>query len=236
MNTALYLRVKEWLREAIKRGDYSPGEKIPSEHELMERFGVARSTVRQAITELVLEGWLYKVQGRGTFVAAPKYHQTLSRLTSFTEDMKNLGLVAKAKLLSCTIEKADANVTNLLQIERSENVIKIERLRFAGDEPMALNFSILPYKFVPGIEKFDLEHLSLYEILEKNYGLSLARAEQTLEPTLADQQTADLLNVRVGTPLLLVEGIVYLKNGTPIEWTRILYRGDRYKFHIVAMR
>lgn len=232
----LYLRIKEWLREAIERGDYRPGDRIPSEQELMKRFGVSRTTIRQAIAELVLEGWLHRVQGSGTYVARPKYHQTLSRLTSFTEDMRLLGLTPRAQLLTCQRRPADDKVAKALHIPQGEEVIHIERLRFADDEPMALNVSILPYKLVPGLEKEDLEENSLYEILEHRYGLLLARAEQILEPALADSFTAELLSVPVGAPLLLVEGVVYLKNGMPIEWVRIFYRGDRYKFHIVAVR
>ena len=236
METKLYLRVKDWLRAAIEKGDYRPGDRIPSEHELMKRFGVSRSTVRHAISELVLEGWLYRIQGSGTYVARPKYRQTLSRLTSFTEDMRLLGLTPRAKLLLCRVEGADEPIAAALSLTPGEEVIRIERLRFADDEPMALNTSILPRRLVPGLEEMDLEKGSLYEVLEKRYGLILSRAEQTLEPALADAYAAELLGVPVGAPLLLVEGVVYLKNGAPAEWVRILYRGDRYKFHIVAVR
>ena len=236
MEGKLYLRIKDWLREAIEKGEYRPGDRIPSEHELMRRFGVSRSTIRQAVSELVLEGWLYRVQGSGTYVARPKYRQTLSRLTSFTEDMHLLGLTPRSRLLLFRVEEADEKISSALSLKPGEEVIRIERLRFADEEPMALNTSILPRQLVPGLEKRDLQRSSLYEILERRYGLILARAEQTLEPALADPYAAELLRVPIGAPLLLVEGVVYLKNGTPIEWVRILYRGDRYKFHIVAVR
>ena len=236
MESKLYLRIKDWLRESIEKGDYRPGERIPSEYELTQRFGVSRSTVRQAISELVLEGWLYRIQGSGTFVARPKYRQTLSRLTSFTEDMRLLGLRPRSRLLLFEIREADEKIAQTLRIPLGDEVVHIERLRFADDEPMALNTSILPLRLVPGLKKEDLASGSLYEILERRYGLILSRSEQTLEPALADPYVAKLLGVRVGAPLLLVEGVVYLKNGTPIEWVRILYRGDRYKFHIVAVR
>ena len=232
----LYNHIKLRLREAIQAGEYKPGDRIPSEHELMAKFGVSRATVRKAISELVLEGWLHRVQGRGTFVARPKFRQTLSRLTSFTEDMLMLGLTPRTKLLSLRIEKANPKVAKRLAIKPNDSIIYIERLRFANDEPMALNISILPYHLVPGLESQDLEKNSLYEILERRYGLILSRAEQTLEPTLASPETAHLLEVKTGAPLLLIEGVVYLKNNTPIEWLRIWYRGDRYKFHLTAMR
>lgn len=234
--STLYNHIKLRLREAIEAGEYKPGDRIPSEHELMGKFGVSRATVRKAISELVLEGWLHRIQGRGTFVAQPKFRQTLSRLTSFTEDMRMLGLTPRTKLISLRIEKASREMAERLAIKLNDPVIYIERLRFADDEPMALNISVLPYHLVPGLEDQDLEKDSLYEILERHYGLILSRAEQTLEPTLADPGTARLLEVKMGTPLLLVGGVVYLKNDTPIEWLRIWYRGDRYKFHIVAVR
>jgi len=234
--STLYNHVKLRLREAIEAGEYKPGDRIPSEHELMARFGVSRATIRKALSELVLEGWLHRVQGRGTFVAQPKFRQTLSRLTSFTEDMRMLGLTPRTKLISLRIDKASKEVAEKLAIGLGNPVIYIERLRFADDEPLALNISVLPHHFVPGIESQDLERNSLYEVLERHYGLILVRAEQTLEPTLAAPETASLLGVKTGAPLLLVEGIVYLKNDSPIEWLRIWYRGDRYKFHLTATR
>lgn len=234
--STLYNHVKLRLREAIEAGEYKPGDRIPSEHELMARFGVSRATIRKALSELVLEGWLHRVQGRGTFVAQPKFRQTLSRLTSFTEDMRILGLTPRTKLISLRIDKASKEVAEKLAIGLGNPVIYIERLRFADDEPLALNISVLPHHFVPGIESQDLERNSLYEVLERHYGLILVRAEQTLEPTLAAPETASLLGVKTGAPLLLVEGIVYLKNDSPIEWLRIWYRGDRYKFHLTATR
>ncbi|MEM4724537.1 MAG: GntR family transcriptional regulator [Candidatus Hadarchaeum sp.] len=232
----LYLQIKGWLRNSIERGDFSPGQRVPSETELMKRFGVSRATVRQAISELVLEGWLYRVQGSGTFVARPKYRQTLSRLTSFSEDMKMLGLTPNSRLLRFCEEPADKTIADALSLHEGETVVRIERLRFAGDEPMALNTSILPRRLVPNLSQKDVEMGSLYETLENKFGLILSRAEQTIEPTLADPFSANLLRVPLGAPLLLVEGVVFLKNGVPIEWVRILYRGDRYKFHIVAIR
>ncbi|MBC7099301.1 GntR family transcriptional regulator [Candidatus Bipolaricaulota bacterium] len=236
MEEKLYARIKDWLRLEIEAGRYRPGDRIPTEHELMERFGVSRATVRHAIQELVLEGWLYRVQGSGTFVARPKYRQTLSRLTSFSEDMQLLGLTPRARLLQFQVEEARPPVAEALGIPPGSQVLRIERLRYADDEPMAINLSILPRELLPDLNPAELEGKSLYGILEKKYGFILSRAEQTLEPALADEYTAKLLEVPVGSPLLLVEGVVYLKNGVPIEWVQIRYRGDRYKFHIVSVR
>jgi len=228
--------VKNWLRGAIDGDVYRSGDQIPSENELVAKFGVSRSTIRHAISELALEGWLYRIQGRGTFVSKPKFRQTLSRLTSFTEDMRMLGLTPKAKLLSCQPEKADQIVTKQLGLAQGDDVIQLERLRLADDEPVAINISILPQKLVPGLEKMDLENQSLYEILEKHYGHIIARAEQTLEPVLADKAAAQLLQVPLNTPLLLVEGVTFLRNGMAIEKLKIFYCGERYKFHLSATR
>ncbi len=237
METTLYVRIKDWLRSEIEAKRYQTGDRIPTEHELMKRFGVSRATVQHAIRELVLEGWLYRVQGSGTFVARPKYRQTLSRLTSFTEDMHLLGLTPSSTLLQFQKEKADPPVAEALRIPPNSVVLRIERLRFANDEPMAINLSFLPQALVPDdLEPRSLEEQSLYSILESRYGFILSRAEQTLETALADEYAAKLLRVPVGAPLLLVEGVVFLKNGTPIEWVQIRYRGDRYKFHLTATR
>jgi len=228
--------VKNWLREAIEADVYQAGDQIPSENDLVAKFGVSRSTIRHAISELALEGWLYRIQGRGTFVSRPKFRQTLSRLTSFTEDMHMLGLTPKARLLLCQPEKPDQIVMKKLGLSSGDDVIRLERLRLADDEPVAINISILPHKLVPGLEKMDLENQSLYEILEKHYGHIIARAEQTLEPILADEAAAQLLEVPPNTPLLLVEGVTYLRNNVAIERLKIFYCGERYKFHLSATR
>ena len=228
--------VKNWLRDAIDGDVYRSGDQIPSENELVAKFGVSRSTIRHALSELALEGWLYRIQGRGTFVSKPKFRQTLSRLTSFTEDMRMLGLTPKARLLSCQPEKPDQIVTKQLGLVQGDDVIRLERLRLADDEPVAINISVLPQKLVPGLEKMDLENQSLYEILEKHYGHIIARAEQTLAPVLADKAAAQLLQVPLNTPLLLVEGVTFLRNGMAIEKLKIFYCGERYKFHLSATR
>ena len=228
--------VKNWLRDAIESDVYRSGEQIPSENELVAKFGVSRSTIRHAISELALEGWLYRIQGRGTFVSKPKFRQTLSRLTSFTEDMRMLGLTPKSKLLLCQAEEPDQITIKQLGLSPGDEVIRLERLRLADDEPVAINISILPRKLVPGLDEMDLENQSLYEILEKHYGHIIARAEQTLEPVLADEAAAQLLQVPSNTPLLLVEGVTFLRNDVAIERLRIFYCGDRYKFHLSATR
>ena len=118
----------------------------------------------------------------------------------------------------------------------NEPVIYIERVRFADGVPMSLNISVLPHWLVPRLEDEDVAKNSLYELIEHRYGLVLSRAEQTLEPILAPPEIAHFLKVKTGSPLLLISGVVYLKNDTPIEWLRIWYRGDRYKFHLTAVR
>ncbi|MEM2045415.1 MAG: GntR family transcriptional regulator [Candidatus Bathyarchaeia archaeon] len=228
--------MKEWLRSAIARGDYSPGDKVPSEHELAAIFNVSRGTARRALHELVLEGWLYKIQGKGTFVANKKFQQVLSTITSFSEDMHELGLTPGARVLFRRLEEAGESMAKALAIDKKDTVFHLARVRLANGDPMALNVSVLPYKYVPGIENIDLEHVSLYYVLEKIYNLQLWRSEYIVEPILADTTTAYLLKTEPGAPLLRVEGVVCLKNGTPIEWTEILYRGDKYKFSILALR
>ncbi len=231
-----YLDIKKWLRDVIMRGDYAPGDRIPSEHELAAQFKVSRATVRRALYELMLEGWVNKIQGKGTFVANKKYRQTLSRLTSFTEDMREFGLEPGARILYCRLEEAGEVMAKTLAINEQDTVFHIARIRLANGSPMALNTSVLPYKYVPGIEKVDLQQQSLYYILETIYHLHLWRSEHVIEPILADAHIAELLQVKPGAPLLRVEGVVYLKNNTPIEWTEMIYRADKYRFSILALR
>lgn len=233
----LYYQLKELLREQIESGALKPNEPVPSERELEERYGISRMTARHALSQLEAEGFVYRKQGSGTFVAEPKIRQGLLRLTGFTEDMQSKGMKPGAKVLDMDVLPGDEELESKLGSSSDEQFVKVQRVRTADGKPMALETSFLRRKFCPGIEKIDLNDRSLYETLEEQYQIFLSRAEQTLEPKLADEYEARILGVDKGKPMLLMERTTFLEDGsTAIEYVRSVYRGDRYKFYVELKR
>lgn len=232
----LYYQIKARLLEAIENGQLKPGDRVLSERELTTQFGVSRMTARQALTEMESQGFLYRVQGKGTFVATPKLEQPLAGLTSFTEDMRRRGLEPAARVISAEEVVAGRKVARALGIGETASVYRLERLRLAGGEPMALEVSHIPANFVPGLlDREPVEH-SLYRVLDERYGLKLIRANQSLEAVAANAYEAEVLHVREGTPLLLLERVSRDAQDRNIEFVRSLYRGDRYRFTTELIR
>jgi GntR family transcriptional regulator len=231
----LYYRIKRDLLAAIEEGTLKAGDRVPSERELTERYGVSRMTARHALGTLEQEGFLQRVQGKGTFVAPPKLEQPLVGLNSFTEDMRMRGLLPSTQVRSVTVEPAGERLGALLGLPAAEPAYRIERLRLANGEPMALETVYLSARLVPGLPDLDLTR-SLYALLEERWGIRLAGAMQSLEAVLAGPEEAEVLHVLPGAPLLALTRISKNRAGDPIEYTRSLYRADRYRFTVSLTR
>ncbi|MCW2862926.1 MAG: transcriptional regulator, GntR family [Actinoallomurus sp.] len=222
-----YYRLKKHLVELTEA--LSPGSPLPPERSLAEKYGTSRTTVRQALAELVIEGRLQRIQGKGTFVAKPKVAQEL-QLVSYTEDMRHHGLRPETRILDIGYVTADERFARLLGIRPGGRALRIHRLRLADGEPMSIDTSLLPARRFPGLRKELPRHRSLYETLATAYDVHLAEAEETIETVLATPDDAGLLGVDVGLPLLLLSRHAFDTAGEPVEWAESLYRGDRYKF------
>jgi GntR family transcriptional regulator len=207
-----------------------PGALLPSERLLAEHYEVARATVTQAIDGLAARGMVYRVQGSGTFVAEPKFRQPLT-LTSFTEDMRARGMTPGSIVLTQAVAPAGEVVARHLALVPGSPVVHLERVRTADGEPMALERTHLPAQRLPGLEAADLADASLYELLERRWGVVMADADQWASVVrLADDEAA-LLQVAVDQPALLFQRVTRDPGGTPVEYVRSLYRGDRYEVH-----
>lgn len=222
-----YYKLKELLVELTH--SLSPGSPLPPERTLAERYGTSRTTVRQALAELVVEGRLQRIQGKGTFVAKPKVAQEL-QLVSYTEDMRHHGLRPETRILDTGYVTADERLATLLGIRPGGRVLRLHRLRLADGEPMSIDTSHLPARRFPGLRRELPRHRSLYETLATAYDVHLAEAEETIETVLATPHDAQALGVDVGLPLLLLSRHAFDAGGEPVEWAQSLYRGDRYKF------
>ncbi len=226
----IYYQIMKQLRARIMDGTYTPDRSLPPERELAETYQVSRMTVRQAIAELVNEGILTRRKGIGTFIAPAKLEQVLSGLTSFTEDMAQRGMKAGAKVVSFSTIVPEPPIRKLLELGENETAFECVRLRFADNEPMALETTTVVSALCPGLSREDLENQSLYALLAYRWGVRLEGASQSLEPTIAAPYEASLLHVAIGTPLLLMYRLTHDYRDRPVEYVKSFYRGDRYKF------
>lgn len=200
---------------------------MPSERELASRYGLSRMTARQAVEHLVSEGRLYRVQGKGTFVASPKIDIPL-RLTSFTEDMRARGMDPGARDLGRRAIPATAAVARELGIDLGATVYAIERLRTADGVPMALERSHIPARLAPDLLEMSLENRSLYELLGATYGLVLDHGDQVIEAGIADSGDAGLLGLGPGSAVLLLQRRTWA-GSVVVEYAVSTYRADRYQ-------
>ena len=222
-----YYRLKRHLQQMTET--LPPGTAVPPERSLATEFDTSRTTVRQALQELVVEGRLERIQGKGTFVAKPKVSQAL-QLTSYTEDMRAQGLEPTSQLLEIGYITADERLSRLLDIPQGGRVLRIERLRLASGEPMAIETTHLSQERFPALRRSLVRYTSLYTALAEVYDVHLASAEETIETSLANPREAGLLGTDVGLPMLMLSRHSRDSTGEPVEWVRSVYRGDRYKF------
>ena len=221
-----YYALKGELLRLIEGADV--GTMLPTERDLAERFAVSRTTVRQAIAELVVEGRLERTQGSGTYVAEPKLIQ-LRQLSSFTEDVSVRGRDTRSDVLDISRVAADADVARALDVALGTKVHRVERLRVVADEPIAHEVAHLAGSY-PRLAAELAKRGSLYLTLSQAYGVELADAEDVIETALASPIEAQLLDVDIGLPMLLIRRTARDGDGRPVEYTRSVFRGDRFRF------
>lgn len=229
-NVPLYLQIAETFAEQIAFGKLKPNDRLPPERELCKMLNVSRMTLRQALRELEGRGLLTRRQGDGTYVAEPKIERSAGKLVAFTDAMRQKGYLPSAKIIVFETQYADAAVANQLQISLAAPVYVYHRLRFVNSEPLMLEKCTLPVQRFPGLERYDMENRSVYEILRVEYGIRIDHSVQSLEAVLASEYEAGLLNVSIGAPLMLQNRLAFDKDGIPIEFGEDLYRGDRFRF------
>jgi GntR family transcriptional regulator len=220
------------LKAGLDNGVYLAGDRLPPERELAVRYGCSLITVRRALYELTREGRLERTPGRGTFVLRPRIDRDLADTNSFAEEMARLGLDAQTKVLAARSEPAGEAVAAALQLLPGAPTLYLERLRLASGEPLLLEMVHLPAERFGGLLASDLERGSLYELLTRHYGTPIAMARETLEPVLLKSREARLLNQRIRSPALLVEGVAFTAAGVPVEFSRTYVRADRTRYYV----
>ena len=228
-----YYSLRETILERIANGMWMAGEAIPPEPELCREFGVSRITVRRAVGDLVHEGKLYTIQGKGTFVARPKLDERfVQRAFGFYEDMEHQGHPLTTEILQQQVLPAPEIAATHLEISPGTRVHELVRLRSVQNEKVLVSTTYIPEALCAGLVHDDLTSVSLYRWLQTQYGLTVARAERNLEAVAAQQKEAKLLDIALYSPLLLLESVVYLPNGKPLEYSSTFHRGDRTRVSI----
>jgi GntR family transcriptional regulator len=227
----LYHQVEVDMRERIQSGEWREGEQIPTEEELCALYGASRVTIREAIGRLASEGLLVRRRGRGTFVREARITAGTRGLTSFTEEMAQLGHRAGSQVLRIAVEPGPAPVLRRLHLREGADVITIARLRLGDGTPVGIQTAHLPAQRFPGLERLDLGEGSLYATLAEQYGIAPVEAEETFEVAPIRGADARLLGVRSGACGFRVERLTFDTVGA-FEFVTSIMRGDRYRIQL----
>ncbi|MBQ8557078.1 MAG: GntR family transcriptional regulator [Clostridia bacterium] len=224
----LYRQLMLRLREDIAQGVYPPRSRIPSEQELCNSYQVSRVTVRKALSELTREGLLRRMQGKGTFVCAPRIQSDLHHVTSFTDACRAMGAVASTRLIQAHLTAPEPDVREKLQLTEAQ-AVEIVRLRLADDQPVMLEVNCFPLRY-ESLLREDLT-TSLYDMLHRR-DVEAAKGIHEISLCYATPQQARLLAVEPGTALLRLDQMIYDQHGAPLHTSHQIIRGDRFTFRI----
>lgn len=227
----IYIAIAEEIRKEILSRPLPPHTRLPSEPDLVQRYGAARETVRKALARLQEQGLIYSRQAVGSFVAEPRVEQDLDQLLGFSQFMVYQGLKPGSRVLASErrrIKDGNSPILRQLRLKAGATVIYLRRLRLGGGTPLVIANTWLPGRLFPGFLEQDLQHHSVYEIMQQ-MGHKPVDAVQTIEAVTLEQKDADLLTVPAGSPALLIRRVAY-SEGVPVEYAVDYYRGDRTTF------
>jgi GntR family transcriptional regulator len=225
-----WIRIEEEIAERIERGVLAPGDRLPPERAIGAQLRVSRMTLRQALARLEQRGLIVRRRGVGTFVAEPRFRQSATVLRGFFDELSGQGAMPASRLLSVRERTAPSGLAAVLELEPGETVYTVTRVRSAHGVPIVLERSHFPTRILPGLPAEDLEHGSIYRLMDRRYGARPVRASQTFEAVAANATEARLLQVAVGSPLMLVERTAWDARGRAVEQARDLHRADRSRF------
>jgi len=226
----LYIQIAGRLIAKLESGDLSPGEQLPPERDLSEKFGVNRMTLRRALQVLESQDLIVRKHGVGTFIAEPKIDRQMEVVFRFSSGIQNRGLIPGAEIISIEQIFAEPALAKDLGLSVSSPVYSILRLRSINQEPVMLESYKIPVRRFPGLDRYDLEKRSIYEIMEIEYSVPITRARQSFEPIIASEFEAKLLKINIGEALMLEKRLSYDGNNLPVEYGKDRYRGDRFRF------
>lgn len=229
-------QISDWLRQQLEEGNYEADEKLPSENQLCEKFGVSRVTIRKALQTLENEGLIYRSQGLGSFVCDDRTRQSFIQLTDFEEDMQRAGLESSSKVIRLKTEKATDQIAGTLNLDPDSTVVRLERLRLGDDQPIAFDITWLPMFYGQLIEGYDLKDETIYDILENDFDIPVEKGHFRIEAENASKEIANHLDVKQGTALLLIDRLSLTVGEKPIYYQKRYYRSDRIVYELTAER
>jgi GntR family transcriptional regulator len=229
-----YRKILNAIRRRIDSGQLKPGNLVPSERELARLHSVSLMTARHALTELARDGIVERRHGAGTFVAPPKVH--FNKLLGYTEQMTSLGLTARSQVVSSSIVSREHEIAARLGLHPTARLGRLERVRLAGDEPVALEICYWSADEYPALLNAHLDRGSLFSVLERECGVPLAYADEEIDATDADQRTADLLVLSKGAPLLRMRQLIFSTTGRATVYVTGFYRSGRHTLRIRRFR
>lgn len=235
--TPLYYQLKEIIREGIEKGVWKTGDTIPTEMELIEQYGISRSTVRQAILALVNDGYLRREKSKGTIVNRPAERMRfVGGLMSFSREMDLKGIPHFSRILEQKVIPADETITAKLELSMGELVYYLKRVRYVKDRPYLVDQHYIPYYLCPGIEKKYTENTSLYSLLQAEYNFNLHHGQIDFEPiSPPSKEIVDLLKIYSTTNLTLAERIVYSDLDVPLDYFRAIIHG-KFTVDVITSR
>jgi GntR family transcriptional regulator len=229
-----YQQIQQAIRQRIEAKQLKPGDAVSSERELAKIHGVSLMTARHALVGLEREGIVERRRGAGTFVAPPRIH--FNKLMSYTEQMASRGLPPSSKVITAKIVAGEQEIAARLRLGATSRMVKIERVRLTGDEPFALETCYLPGDEFAGLVHAPLGRSSLFSTLEHDYGVELAYADEEVDATVAEGRVAQLLDLRLGAPLLRMRQVIYSSKTKPVIYVIGFYRSERHSLFIRRMR
>lgn len=230
MSSPVYIQIHNQIKKDIEAGVWSVGDRIPSERELALEFNVSRMTLRQAVQTLVEEGILERQVGAGTFVARKKVQEKMTGVTSFTELMEEQGKKPSSRTVSYLVTTPSLSEMERLKLKDDEKVLRMERIRYADEVPICFEVATLPYGLVKDYERSQIT-TSLYRTLEES-GREIGHAQQSVSAQVASERIAEYLNIKRGSAILRLRQITELGDGTPFEYVRTQYAGDKFEFYL----
>jgi len=231
-DTSLYFQTKEHLKKYIEDNGLKAGDCLPPEKDLTARYGVSRITMRRAMEELEREGFIYRLHGKGTYVSSQRINVQLSYLSSFTEDMLERGYSTFSKILELKVIPPDDVVKKALHLENGKNIILLERIRYADNQPIALEKCYIPQEPFANIIHQNLENQSLNKLMQTMYNIRFSYAKQWIGTKIASKEVKKIFGITTPIALLAMKRNVYDVNDIPVQYTISYYRGDFYEYEI----
>lgn len=232
-NKPLYEQLIAFIRNDIDSGNLGIGDLLPSENEFCERYDISRPTVRQALSALEGQGLVVRMRGKGSFVTRPKVKRSLQTLYSFSDEVAAMGLQPKSKIVAYDVITPGEEIRDRLRLgDTDEKVYSITRVRYAEDEPIALEMAFIPKRFCPFLKQDQVEKGSLYKTLADKAGLKIGYAKETYETSMLGESEAKILGAPIGTCAFFIQRTAYTSTDEVFEYTVMIVRSDRCKYEV----